>query len=407
MANLVNAERLTITFGTRTLLDEVSLGLSRGDVIGVVGRNGDGKTTLLRILTGAAEPDSGRVTRTGHVSIGYLIQTDDVPPGTTVRSVIVDGQPDHVWAADAGTRAVVEHLLADVDLDTELTTLSGGERRRVALTELLLGDHDLLVLDEPTNHLDVEAVAWLADALNALQARSVAMLVVSHDRWFLDAICTRIWEVHDARVDAYDGGYAAYVLARAERARQASAADAAPQEPAAQGARLAAAGPARADLEAAVPDRRGQRADRRRTAAARPLRAAALRHEPARQGRLRPASTSTSPSASRRRCCSRTSPGPSVPATASGWSASTASGKSSLLRLLDGEAAAHLGHGQAGQDAQHRPPRPDADAARGAHRLRARARVGRGRPAPGAGGDAGPRCRPAACSRASASPATS
>ena len=224
--SLVNAERLTITFGTRTLLDGVSLGLSRGDVIGVVGRNGDGKTTLLRILTGASEPDSGRVTRTGRVSIGYLIQTDDVPPGTTVRSVIVDGQPDHVWAADAGTRAVVEHLLADVDLDTELTTLSGGERRRVALTELLLGDHDLLVLDEPTNHLDVEAVAWLADALNALQARSVAMLVVSHDRWFLDAICTRIWEVHDARVDAYDGGYAAYVLARAERARQASAADA-------------------------------------------------------------------------------------------------------------------------------------------------------------------------------------
>jgi len=225
MANLVNAERLSITFGTRTLLDEVSLGLSRGDVIGVVGRNGDGKTTLLRILTGAGEPDSGRVTRTGRVSIGYLIQTDDVPPGTTVRSIIVDGQPDHVWARDAGTRAVVEHLLADVDLDTELTTLSGGERRRVALTELLLGDHDLLVLDEPTNHLDVEAVAWLADALNALQARSVAMLVVSHDRWFLDAICTRIWEVHDARVDAYDGGYAAYVLARAERARQASAAD--------------------------------------------------------------------------------------------------------------------------------------------------------------------------------------
>ena len=150
MANLVNAERLSITFGTRTLLDEVSLGLSRGDVIGVVGRNGDGKTTLLRILTGAGEPDSGRVTRTGRVSIGYLIQTDDVPPGTTVRSIIVDGQPDHVWARDAGTRAVVEHLLADVDLDTELTTLSGGERRRVALTELLLGDHDLLVLDEPT-----------------------------------------------------------------------------------------------------------------------------------------------------------------------------------------------------------------------------------------------------------------
>ncbi|SDU96092.1 ATPase components of ABC transporters with duplicated ATPase domains [Microlunatus sagamiharensis] len=223
MVSLVNAERIGITFGTRTLLDSVSLGLSRGDVIGVVGRNGDGKTTLLKILTGEGEPDSGRVTQTGRVSVGHLHQTDDVPPGTTVRAIIVDGEPDHVWAADAGTRSVVEHLLADIDLDTELTTLSGGERRRVALTELLLGDHDLLVLDEPTNHLDVEAVAWLADALNALQARSVAMLVVSHDRWFLDAICTRIWEVHDARVDAYDGGYAAYVLARAERARQASA----------------------------------------------------------------------------------------------------------------------------------------------------------------------------------------
>jgi ABC transport system ATP-binding/permease protein len=221
--SLVNAERISITYGTRTLLDAVSLGLSQGDVIGVVGRNGDGKTTLLRILTGATEPDSGRVTRTGQVSIGYLRQRDEDPPGTTVRTVIVGGQPDHVWAADSYTRGVVEHLLAGVDLDAELTSLSGGERRRVALTELLLGDHDLLVLDEPTNHLDVEAVAWLADALNALQARSVAMLVVSHDRWFLDAICTRIWEVHDARVDAYDGGYAAYTLARAERARQASA----------------------------------------------------------------------------------------------------------------------------------------------------------------------------------------
>ncbi len=222
MSNLINAERITMTYGTRTLLDSVSIGLNRGDVIGVVGRNGDGKTTLLRILTQTIEPDSGRVTHTGAVSVGYLHQADDFSPDSTVRDVIVDGQPDHVWASDAATRGVVEHLLADIDLDTAVSSLSGGERRRTALVALMLGHHDLLVLDEPTNHLDVEAVGWLAEHLRSLQARDVAMLVVSHDRWFLDAICTRIWEVHDAVVDPYDGGYAAYVLARAERSRQAA-----------------------------------------------------------------------------------------------------------------------------------------------------------------------------------------
>jgi ATPase subunit of ABC transporter with duplicated ATPase domains len=191
-------------------------------VIGVVGRNGDGKTTLLKILTGLLEPDDGRVTRTGAVSIGYLHQADDFSADSTVRDVIVGGRADHVWASDAAARSVVQHLLGDVDLDAEVGSLSGGERRRTALVALMLGDHDLLVLDEPTNHLDVEAVAWLAEHLQALQARDTAMLVVSHDRWFLDAICTRVWEVHDGVVDPYDGGYAAYVLARAERARQAA-----------------------------------------------------------------------------------------------------------------------------------------------------------------------------------------
>ena len=222
-SNLVNAESVTLAYGTRTLLDGVSLGLSAGDVIGVVGRNGDGKTTLLGILTGAVEPDSGRVVANPAVSIGVLTQAEQVTPGVSVRDLIVDGQPDHVWAADPSKRAVVEHLLADVDLDAEVARLSGGERRRAALVALMLGHHDLLVLDEPTNHLDVEAVAWLAEHLNALQARRIAMLVVSHDRWFLDAVCTRIWEVHDGMVDPYDGGYAAYVLARAERTRQAAA----------------------------------------------------------------------------------------------------------------------------------------------------------------------------------------
>ena len=158
MPNLVNAERISVAFGTRTLLDEVSLGLGRGDVVGVVGRNGDGKTTLLQVLTGVREPDSGRVVRTGATSIGYLRQAEDADATATVRDAIVGGEPDHVWAAQAHTRVVVEHLLGGIDLDTPLGRLSGGERRRTGLAELLLADHDLLVLDEPTNHLDVEAV---------------------------------------------------------------------------------------------------------------------------------------------------------------------------------------------------------------------------------------------------------
>ena len=222
MSNLVNAERVSMSYGTRTLLDSISVGLGRGEVVGVVGRNGSGKTTLLRILTGRLTPDSGRVTHTGQLSIGFLHQVDDIMPNTSGRDLIVGGAPDHVWAANARTRAVVEHLLAAVDLDAGIDSLSGGERRRVALVQLLLADHDLLVLDEPTNHLDVEAIDWLARHLNGLQTSDVAMVIVSHDRWFLDAVCTRMWEVHDARIDAYDGGYAAYVLARAERAHQAA-----------------------------------------------------------------------------------------------------------------------------------------------------------------------------------------
>jgi ABC transport system ATP-binding/permease protein len=232
MINLINAERITVGYGTRTLLNGVSLGLDDGDAIGVVGRNGDGKTTLLQTLTGERAPDSGRVTHTAGLSVGYLRQTDDFAADDTVRQLIVGGRPDHIWAAEPTTRAVVEHLLAGVDLDAEVGTLSGGERRRVALVAVLLADHDVLVLDEPTNHLDVEAIGWLAghlgpagrsEATRGLTGpRSRAMVVVSHDRWFLDAVCSRIWEIHDGAVDAYDGGYASYVLARAERMRQAA-----------------------------------------------------------------------------------------------------------------------------------------------------------------------------------------
>lgn len=226
MANIVNAERISKAFGTRILLDEVSCGLGQGDVIGVVGRNGDGKTTLLNILTGRLEPDSGSVTRSNTASIGYVTQTDSIAEGATVRDLIVAGEPDHVWAANPLTRDIVTHLLADVDLDALATTLSGGERRRVTLVQVMLGGHDLLVFDEPTNHLDVEAVAWLAEHLNSLRDRGTAMLIVSHDRWFLDAVCTRVWEVHDGQIDAYEGGYAAYVLARVERQRLADVSEA-------------------------------------------------------------------------------------------------------------------------------------------------------------------------------------
>ncbi|WP_232548528.1 ABC-F family ATP-binding cassette domain-containing protein [Propioniciclava soli] len=221
--NIVNAEHVSLAYGTRTLLDDVSLGLSAGEVVGVVGRNGDGKSTLLNLLVGALEPDAGAVVRASSASIGHLAQAEEFAPGASVRDVIVGGEPDHVWAADAYRRGVVEHLLAGIDLATDTGRLSGGERRRVALVALMLGHHDLVVLDEPTNHLDVEAVGWLATHLAELRDRGTAMAIVSHDRWFLDAVCTRVWEVHDATVDAYGGGYAAYVLARVERQRQAAA----------------------------------------------------------------------------------------------------------------------------------------------------------------------------------------
>jgi ABC transport system ATP-binding/permease protein len=176
------------------------------------------------VLTGSLVPDSGRVTHTSGMSVGYLRQSDDFAADSTVREVIVGGRPDHIWAAEPDTRTVVEHLLAEVDLDRTVADLSGGERRRVALAAVLLAGHDVLVLDEPTNHLDVEVIGWLARHLSGL--RSKTFVVVSHDRWFLDAVTTTTWEVHDGVIDAYDGGYAAYVLARAERMRVAAGTEA-------------------------------------------------------------------------------------------------------------------------------------------------------------------------------------
>jgi ATP-binding cassette subfamily F protein uup len=219
MANLVNLERVSKAYGVRPLLADVSLGVAEGERIGVVGRNGDGKTTLLEVMTGQEPPDSGRVSSTRGMLVGFL-QHDALIDTHSVREAVLAGRADHEWAADPRTREIVEELLAGVTLDRAVLGLSGGERRRCALAALLLGDHDLIVLDEPTNHLDVEAVDWLA---RHLAARPSALVVVTHDRWFLDAVCQWTWEVHDGAVDAYEGGYAAYVLAKAERQRQASA----------------------------------------------------------------------------------------------------------------------------------------------------------------------------------------
>jgi ATP-binding cassette subfamily F protein uup len=222
MANLLNLEHVSKSYGIRPLLSDVSLGVGAGDRIGIVGRNGDGKTTLLEVMSGIEEPDTGRVSRQRGLLVGYLHQGDQLVDSHTVREAVLGGRSDHEWAADSRTREIVEVLLAGVTLDRPVLGLSGGERRRCALSALLLDDHDLIILDEPTNHLDVEAVAWLAAHL---AARPSALIVVTHDRWFLDAVCQWTWEVHDGQIDAYEGGYAAFVLAKAERSRQAAASE--------------------------------------------------------------------------------------------------------------------------------------------------------------------------------------
>jgi ATP-binding cassette subfamily F protein uup len=220
--NLLNLEKVSKSYGVRPLLSEVSLGIAAGTRIGIVGRNGDGKTTLLELMAGIEEPNEGRVSRQRGLLVGFLHQGDELVDTHTVREAVLGGMDDHEWAADSRTREIVDVLLAGVSLDRPVDGLSGGERRRCSLAALLLGDHDLVILDEPTNHLDVEAVAWLAQHL---VQRASAMVVVTHDRWFLDAVCQFTWEVHDGEVDAYEGGYAAYVLAKAERSRQASASE--------------------------------------------------------------------------------------------------------------------------------------------------------------------------------------
>ncbi|MFE1663946.1 ABC-F family ATP-binding cassette domain-containing protein [Microbacterium sp. P02] len=227
MAHLLGAETLHLEFPTRIIFDSISLGVDEGDRIGVVGRNGDGKSSLLAMLAGRLEPDSGRVTVRRGVDIGVLDQGDTLDESATVARAVIGDIPEHVWAGDPRIRDVMAGLLAEIDRDTPIADLSGGQRRRVSLARLLVGDHDVLMLDEPTNHLDVEAIAWLAEHLKRRWAPgSGALLVVTHDRWFLDEVSTRTWEVHDQVVDPFDGGYAAYILQRVERDRQAASSEA-------------------------------------------------------------------------------------------------------------------------------------------------------------------------------------
>ncbi|HEY5852620.1 MAG TPA: ABC-F family ATP-binding cassette domain-containing protein, partial [Aldersonia sp.] len=223
MAHLLGAEAVHLEYPTRVVFDAVTLGVDEGDRIGIVGRNGDGKSSLLGLLTGRIEPMGGRVTYRGGLRIAALDQGDTLDGAATVGFEIVGDRPAHEWAGDATARDVVAGLVADLDWEARVDTLSGGQRRRVALAALLVGDWDVIALDEPTNHLDVEGIAWLAEHLKQRWPRGAGgLLLITHDRWFLDEVATTTWEVHDRIVEPFEGGYAAYVLQRVERDRQAA-----------------------------------------------------------------------------------------------------------------------------------------------------------------------------------------
>ncbi len=227
MAHLLGAEQIELEFPTKQVFDGITVGVNEGDRIGIVGRNGDGKSTLLKILSKQLEPDSGRVTWRGSLSVGYLTQVDKIDDTLSIGQAVVGEGPEHEWATDPKIRDVLQGLLGDLDWSQQVGSLSGGQRRRVALAALLAGDFDIIMLDEPTNHLDVEGVAWLAEHLrNRWSKTAGGLLVVTHDRWFLDAVCNLTWEVYGGKIEPFDGGYAAYVLQRTERNRQAAASEA-------------------------------------------------------------------------------------------------------------------------------------------------------------------------------------
>lgn len=227
MAHLLGAEALHLEYPTKVVFDSITLGIEEGDRIGIVGRNGDGKSSLLAMLAGRKEPDGGRVTMRAGTTVGVLDQADTLDDSLTIAQSVVGDTPEYEWAGDARVRDVIQGLLADLDWDAPVRALSGGQRRRVALATLLVQDWDIVALDEPTNHLDVEAITWLAGHLKKRWAvNSGAFLVVTHDRWFLDEVCTETWEVHDQIVEPFEGGYAAYILQRVERDRMSAATEA-------------------------------------------------------------------------------------------------------------------------------------------------------------------------------------
>ena len=215
-------ERVSLEFATKTIFKDVTIGVFEGDRIGIVGKNGDGKSTLLRLLAGKMQPDSGRVTKRGGLTFGMLDQRDPLDDNATVREAALENREDYEWAADQRSREIVEALLGGINLEAKVGTLSGGQRRRADLARLLLHDWDILALDEPTNHLDVVTIHWLAEhLLHRWQDGQGALLIVTHDRWFLDEVCTSMWEVHDGVIDPFEGGYSAYMMQRVERERQA------------------------------------------------------------------------------------------------------------------------------------------------------------------------------------------
>ena len=226
MAHLLGAEKIRLSFATTEVFHDLTIGVQEGDRIGIVGKNGDGKSTLLRLFAKTQEPDAGQITKRSDVRIGMLDQLDDFAPEQTISQVVIGDLAEHEWAGNAKVRDIFSGLLADFDFDQKVSELSGGQRRRVALAALLADEWDILMLDEPTNHLDIEGVAWLASHLKTRWGKaSGGLLIVTHDRWFLDEVCNLTWEVHDGVVDVYDGGYAAYILERNERARSQAASE--------------------------------------------------------------------------------------------------------------------------------------------------------------------------------------
>jgi len=224
LAHLLGAEKVSLSFATTRVFENLTIGVQDGDRIGIVGRNGDGKSTLIKLFARIQEPDSGQITKRGDVRVGLLDQFDQFTPTETISQVVVGDTPEHEWAGNSKIRDIFQGLLKDFDFHQKVSELSGGQRRRVALAALLAKDWDILMLDEPTNHLDIEGVAWLAQHLKSRWGKATGgLLVVTHDRWFLDEVCNLTWEVHDGNVEVYDGGYASYILERNERARSQAA----------------------------------------------------------------------------------------------------------------------------------------------------------------------------------------